>query len=74
MELGLNFYELGQQGSWSCFIQSIFTSEPYNINHLETSISEKCKNPQFEVKYFILETRLWAAVDLDLIHPKFDFN
>ena len=36
--------------------------------------SEKWKNPQFEAKYFILETGLLVVVDLDLIHPKFDFN
>ena len=35
--------------------------------------SEKWKNSQFSVEYFILETRLVVA-DLDLIHPKLDFN
>ena len=34
---------------------------------------EKWKNSQFSVKYFIPETRLVVA-DLDLIHPKLDFN
>ena len=34
---------------------------------------EKWKNSQFSVEYFILETRLVVA-DLDLIHPKLDFN
>ena len=62
-----------ERESQSCFIQSIFTSEA-NINHIETSISEKCKNPSIEVKYFILETGLRVVVDLGLIHPKFDFN
>ena len=39
----------------------------------ELPFSEKWKNSQFSVKYFILETRL-VVVDLDLIHPKLDFN
>ena len=39
----------------------------------ELPFSEKWKNSQFSVKYFILETRL-VAVDLVLIHPKLDFN